>query len=332
MDIFNCADSIPGRVMAMIFKDPNDLRQRISKLTMRDIHKPKIFSDTSAFMSIDTGSVLRIGGNDFLVLGTAREGRFGIDEQPKFWVKKTIDLTTGERKILKLQFDESFSGRIGTTVFNCTRNSEKESAILQRMKGHPNFMQGTSVRDSMGNLVRIIDIIPGSSLYENLRRLDMPHEVYYRDFLSEVIQKFIGSIEAIVQLHQNGFHHGDIRADHILINKDKGDYVWIDFDYEVSYPDYDLFCLGNILHQVVGKGRHSLHDVTLRPSEYPDFKETLSWKDMSLMFPHRVANLQKLFPYISEELNDILIHFSAGGNNRYHAIEALLTDLRKLFM
>jgi len=317
----------------MIFKDPNDLKERISELTMRNITgRPKIFSDTSDFMSIDIGNVLRVGGNDYFVTGTAREGRFGIDEQPKFWVKKTIDLTTGERKILKLEFNESFSGRIGTTTFNCIRNAEKESAVLLKMNGHPNFMKGFSARDSIGNLVRIVDIIPGSSLYETLRRLDMPHEVYYRDFLPEIMKKIIGCMEAIVLLHQNGLQHGDIRADHILIHKDTGDYVWIDFDYEVDYREYDLFCLGNILHQVVGKGRHSLHDVRLRPLEYPDFKDPLNWKDMSIMFPHRIANLRKLFPHIPKELNDILIHFSAGANNHYQSIDRPLTDLRKLFI
>ena len=42
-------------------------------------------------MSIDGGDVLRLAGNDYLVLGNAREGRFGIDDQPKFWVKSAIE-------------------------------------------------------------------------------------------------------------------------------------------------------------------------------------------------------------------------------------------------
>ena len=49
--------------------------------------------------------------------------------------------------------------------------SEKESAVLEAMCGHPLFMQGVAVPDTVGNLVRILDFIPGQSLYEFLRRI-----------------------------------------------------------------------------------------------------------------------------------------------------------------
>ena len=79
----------------MIFEHSQALERRISELTKRKTPvKFNIFEDTSDFMLIDTGDVLRIAGNDYLVMSQAREGRFGIDEQPKFWVKVSIDLTT----------------------------------------------------------------------------------------------------------------------------------------------------------------------------------------------------------------------------------------------
>ncbi|MFH1488868.1 MAG: protein kinase [Pseudomonadota bacterium] len=316
----------------MIFEDPDDLRRRIAQLTQKPTGvRPGVCLDTSDFMSIDVGSVIRVADSDFLVLGHGREGRFGMDEQPKFWVKNTLDLTSGERKILKLEFKESFTNRIGDAVFRCFRNPEKEAVILQRMRDHPSFMQGRTVRDAMDNLVRIVDFIPGLSLYENLRRLDISHEVYYRERLSGQMQRFIGCIEAIAGLHEIGLHHGDIRADHILIHKQTGGHVWIDFDYEVSHPEYDLFCLGNILLQVVGKGRHSRHDVRLRPSEYPGFREPLCREDMSMMFQHRVANLRKLFPYISPDLNELLLRFSAGNDCPHLTVGVLLSNLRSLF-
>jgi len=90
----------------MIFEHPQTLRQRIGEVTRRGApHRLIIFEDTSQFMSIDAGAVLRLAGNDYLVAGQAREGRFGIDDQPKFWVKSSIDLTTGAKKIIKLQPD-----------------------------------------------------------------------------------------------------------------------------------------------------------------------------------------------------------------------------------
>lgn len=316
----------------MIFSNLEVLKQRIAEVTQRPAHsRVTVYEDTSSFMSIDAGSVLRLEGNDYLVVGHAREGRFGIDEQPKFWVKTVMDLTTGERKIIKLVFHETFNSRIGSTVFTFKRSPQKECEILRRMSGHPNFMQGKPVNDTIGNLVRVIDYIQGPSLYDYLRRLDMSHEVYYRKIFPQLIRPVIVCIDAIAQLHRQGLHHGDIRADHILLKTPLSDYVWIDFDYEVDYLDYDLLCLGNILLQVAGKGRHSLYDIGMRPSAYPGVIDSLTQSDMSLMFRHRVANLSKLFPHISTALNDILLRFSVGSTENYGDVEALLADLRKLF-
>ena len=316
----------------MIFEYPKALGNRIAELTKRETaNKIKVFENTSEFMAIDVGDVVRLSSNDYLVVGQAREGRFGIDEQPKFWVKKVIDLTTGAKKIIKMVFRETFNSQIGVTPFRCIRSPEKESEILRKMRGHCNFMQGQSVIDVAGNLVRIIDFIPGPSLYEYLRREKMSHKAYYNQKLSKIMQSLIECIEAIAHLHKRGLHHGDIRADHIIINNKTGAYVWIDFDFEVSNLNYDLFCLGNVLQQAVGKGRHSLDDIRLQPSDYPEFKNTLTSEDMSLMFRHRVTNLHKLYPYISESLNEILMRFSVGATDHYKNIDSLLEDLRALF-
>jgi serine/threonine protein kinase len=316
----------------MIYENSQDLRQRISEVTRREPgRKLHVFEDTSQFMSINPGDVLRLTKNDYLVIGQAREGRFGIDEQPKFWVKTAIDLTTGEKKIIKLVFHETFNISVGNTVFLFSRSPKKESEVLQKMSDHPNFMHGQSVRDTAGNLVRIIDFISGSSLYEYLRRLKISHEDFYRQMLSKMMKSLIECIKGIIYLHKLGLQHGYIRADHIILKSNSDTYVWIDFDYDVSYPDYDLFCLGNILLQVVGKGRHSIDNIRLRPSDYPGFASTLTSSDMSLMFPHRVANLRKLYPHISKALNGVLMRFSIGNTNPYKNMASLLDDLRSLF-
>jgi serine/threonine protein kinase len=316
----------------MIFEHPQALRKRIVELTKREVlGKINILEDTSEFMSINEGDVVRLADSDYLVIGHAREGRFGIDEQPKFWVKKAVDLNTGARKIIKMVFRETFNSKIGETVYRCQRSPEKESEVLRKMHEHPNFMHGQSVRDAAGNLVRIIDFISGASLYDYLRRQNVSHEAYYCRNLSKIMQLLMECIEAIAYLHKQGLHHGDIRADHILINSQTGIYVWIDFDFEVSSLNYDVFCLGNVLQQAVGKGRHSLYDIRLRPSDYPDYKNALTSNDMSLMFPHRVANLRKLYPYISENLNEILMRFSVGAPDPYKNVDGLLEDLRIIF-
>jgi serine/threonine protein kinase len=316
----------------MIFEHPGLLKQRIAEVARRSVDgRIEVFEDTSQFMSIDPGSVIRLAGNDYFVMGYAREGRFGLDEEPKYWVKRTVDLTTGERKIIKLVFRETFDSRVGTNVFRCARSLEKESAILDKMRGNPHFMQGESAFDLAGNLALIIDFIPGPSLYDHLRQLPMPHVTYYHEVLPKLMQSLIECMHAISHMHGHGFHHGDIRADHIILKNWSDAFVWIDFDYETSQPYYDLLCMGNVLNQVVGKGRHSIYDIQLRPEEYPDFHGSLTLQDMSQMFHHRVANLRKLFPYISADLNAILMRFSFGARNRYSDVDALVVDLLQVF-
>lgn len=316
----------------MIFEQPQALKKRIKAVGRHQGPGiPRIFEDTSEFMAIDSGHVLRLDGSDYLVTGHAREGRFGIDEQPKYWVKKVIDLTTGARKMVKLVFRETFTGHLGGQAFSCLRSPEKEAAVIRKVQGHPNFMQGKAVPDSAGNMVRILDFISGPSLYDALRRRNMSHEAYFVQVFPRIMALFLESIEAVVFLHSQGLHHGDIRADHIIIKADTDTYVWIDFDYEISCLNYDVFCLGNVLAQVVGKGRHSLNDIRLSPGNYPDAKLPLGPGDMSLMFRHRVVNLKQLFPYIPDALNRILMRFSVDAPHPYERADRLLSDLRCLY-
>ena len=58
----------------------------------------KIITDTSNFFQVDYNDVVSVGEDFFLVRGMEREGRFGLDEEPKHWVKKVIDLRTGKRE------------------------------------------------------------------------------------------------------------------------------------------------------------------------------------------------------------------------------------------
>ena len=53
------------------------------------------------------------------MVGYTREGRFGIDEQPKQWVPKVYDLVSGERNILKLVFHETFTLQLGQLKVTC---------------------------------------------------------------------------------------------------------------------------------------------------------------------------------------------------------------------
>lgn len=317
----------------MIFDHVHELAERIETLSGRRVYtRPRIVEDTTSFFNICSGYVLRLGGSDYFVQGDTYEGRFGVDDQPKFWVKYATCLTTGEPKIIKLVFHEQLRITIGHIANACfTRSVEKESRILDLVKGHPRFMQGVSVADSQGNTVRIIDRIQGKPLFKRVCPGPENHEAYFCEQMPIVMQEVIACIEAIVFLHANGEHHGDIRNDHILLDSRDGRYKWIDFDSEVNFSDYDAWGVGNVINFVVGGGLHTFHNVRQTPQSYPHLRGELCGDDAQMLFRHRVANLRKLFPYIPADVNRILMRFSAGANNFYEDIESQLIDLRAVF-
>ena len=55
----------------------------------------KIITDTTDWTRIVRGDVLRLSGRDFLIKGNEYERRFGISDQPKYWVFNVFDLETG---------------------------------------------------------------------------------------------------------------------------------------------------------------------------------------------------------------------------------------------
>jgi len=105
--------------------------------------------DFGDFSRIDCGDEIVLGQRRYRITGFERERRFGI-EDPKFWVKRALDVETGERKLLKFAFFESFYTSLAGVKIRCFRNPEKESRILELVEGHPFFMQGSSFWDEKG--------------------------------------------------------------------------------------------------------------------------------------------------------------------------------------
>jgi hypothetical protein len=312
----------------MIFEDEKLLRERIEYLLGRRAPGRIIVSeDTTDYFRISTGTVLRVEGCDYFVLNEAREGRFGIDEQPKHWVKYALDLEDGSRKIIKLVFLEQFVARLGPFTARCTRNPDKESRILKLVCGDRRFMQGKTVRDRLGNNIRILEIIRGKSLYSLIADLDEPHPDYFRNTLPSILTRIDGAIEALELLHENNEHHGDVRNDHIIVERDSGEFRWIDFDYEVNFLDYDLWSVGNLLTYAVGQGIRTIRPQEQSPEEQRDRSRPIEAEDAMLFFNYRLANLRKIFPYIPRSLNDMLMRFSAHTTNYYHTLAEVREDL-----
>ncbi|MFZ2631684.1 MAG: hypothetical protein WA081_15325 [Desulfosalsimonadaceae bacterium] len=290
----------------------------------------RIFRDTSDFFRIEYGDIVILNDTPYLIRHNAKEGRFGLDDEVKFWVKRAIDLSTGETKIIKLVFYENFIARIGDISFECFRSPLKEARILNLVGDRPNFMHGVSVRDDQGNVVRILDVIHGITLADHIWNLSsqMDHETYFYQYFPEILDNYIECAEAVRFLHDHGEKHGDIRRDHVIVDRDTGRYRWIDFDYNFRHREniygYDLFGLGNVLMYLVGMGDALVPNIkTVNPKLYGELRDD----DTNIVFNNRVANLIKIHPYIPENLNRILMHFSKSANVFYDQTFQLLDDL-----
>lgn len=297
--------------------------------------RPRVFADTYDSMSIDFGDIINIKDNYYLITGFEKEGRFGIDDQLKYWVKKAINIVTNERCIIKCVFYETFQITVGTFKVTCYRNPDKESRVLALVQGREHFMQGYGIEDAAGNLLRVLEIIRGQRLDNYIFSLGETHLDYYENHMPSVLARFLDSLQAIAFLHANGLKHGDIRRDHIYVEHSTGTFKWIDFDYDFHMPErpyvLDLFGLANILLFIVGRGTFRHADLRMDPELGERVLATITDDDLSLLFNDRIVNLQKIFPYIHPELNNILMHFSHGTEVFYDTVEELYLDL-KLFV
>lgn len=288
--------------------------------------------DTSDFMAIDVGDCVSVGGRVFRVKGNAREGRFGV-EDPKMWVKWVMDEESGERMIMKLVFFESFITTLGGVKIRCFRNPEKEAEILAFAREHPHFMQGEAWNDAKGNNVRVIDVVRGRNFYSYIEGIHSPHEVYFHKALPDILRQLVKAFEAIRSLHLSGYRHGDVRNDHIIIERATGNYVWIDFDYDYEATEnpfgLDIFGMGNVLLFAIGKGFHTLHMIKYDTRKYGDLFEGLVESDLSILDGSRLMNLQKLYPYIPKALNNILLHFSQGADIYYESADEIIEDINR---
>ncbi len=311
---------------------PAQVREAAVKVSGREGPYP-IKCDTSDFFAVQAGDVVALGEEYYLIRGEVREGRFGMEGEPKFWVKRALKLPEGRRVIMKLVFFESFEANVAGFKFRCYRSPEKEGRILQKVAHHPGFMHGHSLRDEKGNLVRVLEVIPGPTLADIVGDLHhLPHEVYFDKHFPDLFRRFAQAIEDLAFLHDQGEVHGDVRRDHLILDSKHDRLRWIDFDYSYHYSRanrfaYDLFGLGNSILFLVGGGVWSLS--RLRRKGYNALLEKLEPDDMNVVFHNNLADLKKLFPYLPEELNLICLHFSEGAPVFYEHAWEILDDMHR---
>ena len=148
-----------------------------------------------------------------------------------------------------------------------------------------------------------------------------------------LLRKVVKAFEAIRLLHDSGYRHGDIRVDHIIVEGETGNFVWIDFDFDFIAAEnpysLDIFGLGNILAYIIGKGFHDYYSISTDPHTYGDLLERLDTNDFSLLERHHLFNLRKLYPCIPRSLNNILLHFSNRTEIYYEAVDDIIEDLNR---
>ncbi len=319
--------------MAVVADLPPEIAERLRahRVTKSLRRKPRVFTDTTDFTSIDYGDIIYVDGRYFLVTAYTREGRFGVDDQIKPWVPRVENLATGEKRILKLVFHETFDITFGPFTIPCYRNPEKEARILELVQGQVHFMQGEAVLDEAGNLVRILDIIDGTRVDKVIHRSKTGHKEYFFNELPGILAHYLPCVEAIGFLHAHGFRHGDVRRDHIFVERETGIYRWIDFDYDFYMPEkpfaLDLYELGNALMYLTVRDNVYPRDILADPNLGQPVADSLLPGDYCLLSKNRIANLQKVFPYIPTALNNIFLHFSLGTDVFYDSVDELHQDL-----
>ncbi|KAF0187564.1 MAG: hypothetical protein FD168_2488 [Desulfobulbaceae bacterium] len=288
----------------------------------------KIITDTSDFFKIEYNDVVLLDNVPYWMKRCEKEGRFGLDDEPKFWVRRAIELPTGATRILKLVFYEEFKTVIAGVKMTCFRSPKKEARLLDLVAGHKNFMHGRWVLDAAGNNVRILEFIRGPRFDDVITGYGSNHHDYFHKYFPQVLDHFIELVQSIKFLHDQGEKHGDIRRDHIIWDEATQVNRWIDFDYNFQQGEslfsFDMQGLGNILIFLVGRGDVLVPDLYHKQRALFD---TLWGEDLSIAYKNRVANLKKIYPYIPDSLNRILLHFSYGANIFYENTDQILEDL-----
>ena len=79
-----------------------------------------------------------------------------------------------------------------------------------------------------------------------------------------------------------------------------------------------LFLIGKTVYTPLTLTELGLADKLCEPLEPQDF---------GLIHKNRIVNLRKLFPYVPEALNQVLMHFGAGTEVFYESVDELLAGL-----
>jgi hypothetical protein len=125
----------------------------------------------------------------------------------------------------------------------------------------------------------------------------------------------------------------------VLIHTDTTDFYRIDYDdvvvlvgrpYLVRNNEregrFGIFGLGNILVYLAGRGDVTVQN--LKQNNSPAYN-LLFHEDVNIIFNNRLVNLKKVYPYIPDSLNLVMMHFSLVANVFYEDTLQFLSELQE---
>ena len=80
----------------------NEINKLMQKLGIPVPLNFRIIEDTTEFMGLDKDDVLLLDNIPYLILRNEKEIGFGLDDEPKYRVKRTTNLESGKLQIVKL--------------------------------------------------------------------------------------------------------------------------------------------------------------------------------------------------------------------------------------
>jgi len=259
-----------------------------------------------------------------------RKGRpFGLEDEPKYWVRRAIDLEDGSTKILQARVHEKFETTIGEVVIERFRSPRKEARILDLVRGHRNFMHGSLVLDEAGNNVRILEYIRGRR-YDASLSISEPITTITSTHFPKVLEEYIELVTAIQFLprsrgkawrYQARPHHPG--PGNRLQPVDR-----LRLQLSAWREHVQLRSAGPRQHpDLPGRPRRHPRDRTL--PQHPKALQSLTSRDIAITFKNRVANVRKVLSVRAGFLEPDAPAFFRGAKVFYENSGRCSTDLAR---
>ena len=279
--------------------------KELVKNTIRNIvaSSRKIIEDTTKKKNV--GDIVRLGRARYRIVRSRHN---------TFHTKKARRLDTNEYVWLKFHLAGAQMGKM-------------EARRIKKLQERPidHFVNGQTFEDSKGNIVNIFEHIEGETLHEVIQGIKVGHREYFKDHFPDLALKLLDLARALQELHERlKITHSDIHLKNIIIQDGTRKPFLIDYDFPIMserYSDIEelgLSLLDLALKSTCAEGSHTLYD-------FPK----LEFTGGELWDEEVILNARKIYSYIPEDINNILLRFADDCENRYKTASEFADDLEK---